>query len=121
MEATTRFVHKAVELAKSRLDNSDHAVPLPYIPQPERQPTSGLDFAAAVAEALAARLERHFQVEPTFTLDQAAKMLGCSNEFLRKLCEAREIPHIKLGKLYRIKAIDLNNYLERNYHHTKEA
>ena len=94
----------------------DHAVPLPNILQPERQTMSGVDFASAVAEALAARLERHFQVEPTFTLDQAAKLLGCSNEFLRKLCESGEIPHIKLGKLYRIKAIDLNNHLEKNYH-----
>lgn len=98
----------------TRID--DHVVNLPYIPEPERQPMSGVDFASAVAEALAERMERHFQIVPTFTLDQAAKMLGCSNEFLRKLCEAREIPHIKLGKLYRIKAIDLNNYLEKNYH-----
>lgn len=75
-----------------------------------------LELAGAVAEALAERMERHFQIVPTFTLAQAAEMLGCSNEYLRKLCEAREIPHIKLGKLYRIKAIDLNNYLEKNYH-----
>ena len=46
-------------------------------------------------------------------------MLGCSAEYLRKLCESGEIPHIKLGKLYRIKAIDLNNHLERNYHQGK--
>ena len=78
--------------------------------------TANLELAGAVAEALAERMERHFQIVPTFTLAQAAEILGCSNEYLRKLCEAREIPHIKLGKLYRIKAIDLNNYLEKNYH-----
>lgn len=80
---------------------------------------ANLELAGAVAEALAERMERHFQVLPTFTLAQAAEMLGCSAEYLRKLCESGEIPHIKLGKLYRIKAIDLNNHLERNYHQGK--
>jgi len=75
-----------------------------------------LDFATAVAAALAARIERHFQVEPTLTLTQAAQAVGVSDETMRKLCQSGEIPFIKVERLYRIKPIDVNAYLERNYH-----
>jgi len=101
---------------EATMHRPDHAVPLPYIPQPERQSMSGVDFASAVAEALAARLERHFQVEPTLTLEQAARELGLSIDLVRQLCKDGEIPHVRVGKFYRIKPIDINNYLERNYH-----
>lgn len=75
-----------------------------------------LDFTAAVAAALAARLERHFQVEPTLTLAQASEALGLSVDNVRQLCQSGEIPHVRVGKFYRIKPIDINNWLERNYH-----
>ena len=75
-----------------------------------------LDFTAAVAAALAARLERHFQVEPTLTLAQAAEALGLSVDNVRQLCQSGEIPHVRVGKFYRIKPIDINNWIERNYH-----
>lgn len=75
-----------------------------------------IQFAGAVAEALATRLERHYHVEPTLTLEQAARELGLSIDLVRQLCKDGEIPHVRVGKFYRIKPIDINNYLERNYH-----
>ena len=74
------------------------------------------EFGVQLAANLAARLERNFQVIPTMTLDQAAEALGVSNETMRKLCLAGEIPYIKLDRLYRLKPADVNAYLERNYH-----
>ena len=70
---------------------------------------------AALAAELESRLERHFQIMPTVTLDQAAEALGVSNETMRKLCLAGKIPHIKLDHLYRIKPVDINNYLDAHY------
>ena len=75
-----------------------------------------LELAGAVAAELAARIERHFQVEPTLTLAQAAEALGLSVDNVRELCKDGEIPHVRVGKFYRIKPIDINNYLEKNYH-----
>ena len=73
------------------------------------------EMMACLAANLEERLQRHFQVMPTVTLDQAAKALGVSGETMRKLCVEGKIPHIKLDHLYRIRPIDINNYLERHY------
>ena len=69
------------------------------------------DFAAAVAAAVAAQMERHFTVEPTLNLTEAAEQLGLSVTVMRQLCRERKIPAIRLEKSYRIRVIDLNNYL----------
>ena len=77
-----------------------------------------LGQAAIIAEELAARLERHFVVEPTLTLAEAAKSIGVSVTVMRQLCRERRIPAIRLDKSYRIRVIDLNNYLTA---HMQEA
>ena len=75
-------------------------------------------MAAAVAAAVAAQMERHFTVEPTLNLTEAAEQLGISVTVMRQLCRERRIPAIRLDKSYRIRVIDLNNYLAA---HMQEA
>ena len=67
--------------------------------------------AAQIAAAIAAEMQRHFVVEPTLTLAEAAKGIGISVSVMRQLCRERRIPAIRLDKSYRIRVIDLNNYL----------
>ena len=76
------------------------------------------EIAAAVAAAVAAQMERHFTVEPTLNLTEAAEAIGISVTVMRQLCRERKIPAIRLEKSYRIRVIDLNNYLAA---HTQEA
>lgn len=76
------------------------------------------EMAAAVAAAVAAQMERHFTVEPTLNLTEAAEQLGISVTVMRQLCRERRIPAIRLDKSYRIRVIDLNNYLAA---HMQEA
>lgn len=78
--------------------------------------TTGM--AAEIAAAVAAQMERHFVVEPTLNLAEAAKSIGVSVTVMRQLCRERRIPAIRLDKSYRIRVIDINNYLAA---HMQEA
>lgn len=69
------------------------------------------EMAAEIAAAVAAQMERHFTVEPTLNLAEAAKAIGISVTVMRQLCRERRIPAIRLDKSYRIRVIDINNYL----------
>ena len=84
-----------------------------------RVPPADVRLAAILAAQLAEEMSKHFQVIPTLTLEQAAEALGVSCEKVRLLCQAGEIPYIKMDRLYRIKPADVNAYLERHYHGTK--
>ena len=75
-------------------------------------------MAAYIAAAVAAQMERHFVVEPTLNLAEAAKSIGVSVTVMRQLCRERRIPAIRLDKSYRIRVIDINNYLAA---HMQEA
>ena len=75
-------------------------------------------IAAAIAAAVAAEMEKHFRVEPTLNLAEAAKSIGVSVTVMRQLCRERRIPAIRLDKSYRIRVIDINNYLAA---HMQEA
>lgn len=77
-----------------------------------------LDIAGLIAAAVAAQMERHFVVEPTLNLAEAAKSIGVSVTVMRQLCRERRIPAIRLDKSYRICVIDINNYLAA---HMQEA
>lgn len=77
-----------------------------------------LDIAGLIAAAVAAQMERHFTVEPTLNLAEAAKSIGVSVTVMRQLCRERRIPAIRLDKSYRIRVIDINNYLAA---HMQEA
>ena len=79
------------------------------------------DFAAAVAAAVAAQMERHFTVEPTLNLTEAAEAIGISITVMRQLCRERKIPAIRLEKSYRIRVIDLNNYLAAHMQEARTA
>ena len=81
-------------------------------------PDAALALASTVAAAVAAQMERHFTVEPTLTLAEAAKSIGVSVTVMRQLCRERKIPAIKFDKFYRIRVIDINNYLTT---HMQEA
>lgn len=72
--------------------------------------TTGM--AAEIAAAVAAQMERHFTVEPTLNLAEAAKSIGVSVTVMRQLCRERRIPAIRLEKSYRIRVVDLNRFLE---------
>lgn len=74
------------------------------------------ELTASVAASLEERIMRNFQVIPTLTLAQAAEAVGISDEKMRQLCNAGEIPFIRMDRLYRIKPADINAFLERNYH-----
>ena len=81
-------------------------------------PAAASTMAAYIAAAVAAQMERHFTVEPTLNLAEAAKSIGVSVTVMRQLCRERRIPAIRLDKSYRIRVIDINNYLAA---HMQEA
>ena len=74
--------------------------------------------AAEIAAAVAAELEKHFTVEPTLNLTEAAEAIGISVTVMRQLCRDRRIRAIRLDKSYRIRVRDINQYLQD---HTQEA
>ena len=81
---------------------------------PEAQITFGISKqeVAVLAAAIAAEMQKHFTVEPTLTLAEAAKQIGVSVSVMRQFCRERKIPAVKLDKFYRIKVIDLNRFLD---------
>ena len=81
-------------------------------------PDAALALASTVAAAVAAQMERHFTVEPTLNLAEAAKSIGVSVAVMRQLCRERRIRAIRLDKSYRIRVRDINQYLAD---HTQEA
>ena len=76
------------------------------------------EMAAEIAAAVAAEMEKHFKVEPTLNLAEAAQEIGISVTVMRQLCRERRIRAIRLDKSYRIRVRDLNQYLAD---HTQEA
>ena len=81
---------------------------------PEAQITFGISKqeVAMLAAAIAAEMEKHFTVEPTLTLAEAAKSIGLSVTVMRQLCREKKLPAIKLDKSYRIRVVDINRYLD---------
>lgn len=67
---------------------------------------------AQIAAAIAAEMEKHFTVEPTLSLAEAAKSIGISVTVMRQLCREKKLPAIKLDKSYRIRVVDINRYLD---------
>lgn len=67
---------------------------------------------AMIAAAIAGEMEKHFKVEPTLNLAEAAQEIGISVQSMRALCRDRKIPAIRLEKSYRIRVVDLNKFLE---------
>ena len=78
--------------------------------------TTGM--AAEIAAAVAREMEKHFTVEPTLTLNEAAEAIGISVTVMRQLCRERKIRAVRLDKSYRIRVRDLNEYLDQR---TQEA
>ena len=79
-----------------------------------------IELATVLAGKIFEELQSNFKVQPTLTLQDAATELGVSHETVRKLCEDREIPHVRVGKFYRIKPADINAFLQRNYYPRRE-
>ena len=77
--------------------------------------------AAEIAAAVAAEMRKYIQVEPTLTLDEAAKELHISVTIMRQLCRERRIRAIRLDKSYRIRVRDLNAYLDERTVETETA
>lgn len=75
-------------------------------------------FAAQIAAAVAAELEKHSRVEPTLNLAEAADQLGISVQVMRQLCRERKIRAIRLDKSWRIRVRDINEFLDQR---TQEA
>jgi len=73
-----------------------------------------INTIAACADAVAARFERRLAVRATLTLAAAAKSLGISDDSMKRLLDAGEIRHTRIGKLYRVFPEDINEYLEKN-------
>jgi excisionase family DNA binding protein len=76
------------------------------------------DAAAQIAAAVAAEMKKYIEVEPTLTLEEAAKELKIRITVMRQLCRERKIRAVRLDKSYRIRVRDLNAYLDQ---HTQEA
>ena len=76
---------------------------------------------ATLAAAIAAEMQKHFKVEPTLTLAEAAEEIGISVQSMRALCRDKKIPAIKLEKSYRIKVVDLNRFLDEHMQATEAA
>ena len=81
---------------------------------PEAQITFGISKqeVAMLAAAIATEMQKHFVVEPTLTLAEAAEQLHLSQTVMRQLCRERKIPAIRLDKSYRIRVVDINRYLD---------
>ncbi|MCQ2378019.1 MAG: helix-turn-helix domain-containing protein [Victivallaceae bacterium] len=78
------------------------------------------ELGAALAAELAARIQKYFTVQPTLTIEETARELGISIELVRQKCNDGELPHVKLGpRLYRIKPVDINAYIEKHYERAK--
>lgn len=69
------------------------------------------DAAAQIAAAIMAEVQKYVAVEPTLTLEEAAKELKISVTVMRQLCRERKIRAVRLDKSYRIRVRDLNAYL----------
>ena len=70
------------------------------------------DAAAQIAAAVMAEMRKYIEVEPTLTLEEAAKELKISITVMRQLCRERKIRAVRLDKFYRIRVRDLNAYLD---------
>ena len=46
------------------------------------------------------------------TLEEVADMLGVTYQLVYKLARSGELPAVRLGKLYRVSKVDLDEYLE---------
>lgn len=46
-----------------------------------------------------------------FTIREAAKFLACSEAMLRKWIHQRKLPHVKVGRLTRIRRSDLDAWV----------
>lgn len=77
--------------------------------------------AAEIASAVAAEMQKHFKVEPTLTLAEAAEEIGISVQSMRALCRDKKIPSIRLEKSYRIKVVDLNRFLDEHMQTTEAS
>lgn len=73
-----------------------------------------IDMLAAFADAIESRFERRLAVRATLTLAEAAKSLNISEDGMKRLLDAGEMPYTRIGKLYRVFPEDVNAYLERN-------
>ena len=62
----------------------------------------------------AAQFLRRLTVLASLSLADAAKALGISEDGMKRLLDAGEMPYTKIGKLYRVFPEDINFYLERN-------
>lgn len=79
-------------------------------------PSETIELTSLIADQIMQKLSANFKVQATLTLADAASEIGVGCETMRKLCDSGEIPHIRVGKFYRIKPSDINAFLERNYH-----
>jgi excisionase family DNA binding protein len=70
------------------------------------------DAAAQIAAAIMAEVQKYVTVEPTLTLEEAAKEMKISVTVMRQLCRERKIRAVRLDKFYRIRVRDLNAYLD---------
>lgn len=48
------------------------------------------------------------------SLEEVADLLGVTYQLIYRLARSGEMPAVRLGKLYRVKRVDLNAYLEKS-------
>jgi excisionase family DNA binding protein len=56
----------------------------------------------------------HHDPHPLMTFDEAARYLGVTPRFVRKLVAERRLAHRKLGRLIRFTRADLDEFSERS-------
>ena len=69
---------------------------------------------ADTIDAATVRFVRRPTVLLTLSLADAAKSLGISDDSMKRMLDAGEMPYTRIGKLYRVFPEDINFYLERN-------
>jgi excisionase family DNA binding protein len=53
-------------------------------------------------------------IEALLDYSQAAKIMGCTPRLVRKLVETRQLASIKVGRLVRIEAQAVQEYIDRH-------
>jgi excisionase family DNA binding protein len=69
------------------------------------------DAEAGVVK-MGASSDNGFRIEPMINANQAAKILGLHPVTVRTMAARKEIPAIKIGKLWRFRASSLDEWIE---------
>jgi excisionase family DNA binding protein len=62
---------------------------------------------------------RNNEARKLMSPEEVAEYLGCGRTFAFELLKTGEIPSLKLGRLRRVRRVDVDDYIERRLRETK--